>query len=176
MGTNEIYLLLVIIHLAGTVLGVGGATFVEIFLNKSLADAKFEDLEKGFLKVTYTTLRIGLLISVLSGIGFLVLYYATGQVGRIWNPVLWAKNTIILTLVLNAVLLHYHKMNLRWGSSLSFVSWWSALILGTFLTNNTRFGYFEIMGVYIVMVVVGAFVLEWFRMIIQKKYAAKPLS
>ena len=174
MSTNDIFLVLIILHVAGTVLGVGGATFIEVFLNKALADGKMDAVEKGFMATTYKVLRTGLAISVLTGLGFLVLYYVSGRYGQLTNPVLWAKNTIILTLVINAVLLHYHKMKLRWGSALSFVSWWAALILGIFLTNNNRYGYFEIMGVYIFTVVVGAFVLEWIRNL--TKIKAPPLA
>lgn len=163
MSTDDIYLGLILLHIAGTVLGVGGATFIEVFLNKALADGKMDDVEKGFMKLTYTVLRTGLVISVVTGIGFLILYYSTGQFARLQNPVLWAKNTIIVILVVNAVLLHLHKMKLRWGSALSFVSWWAALILGIFLTNNERYGYFEIVGTYILAVVIGAYVLEWIR-------------
>ena len=159
----DIYFTLVTLHVAGTILGVGGATFIEVFLNKSLSDGKMDETEKGFMKLTYTVLRTGLALSFITGLGFVALYYANGQTQRLLNPVFWAKNTIILTLVVNSVLLHYHVMKLRWGSSLSFVSWWAAALLGLFLTNNSRHGYIEIMAVYGVAVVAGAFVLEWVR-------------
>lgn len=173
MSFQDLYLLLVVLHLVGAVLGVGAATFIEVFLNKALADRKMDDSEKGFMKTTYVVLRTGLVLSVVTGIGFLLYYYSLGQYGKMQSEVLWAKNTIILILVLNAVLLHMHKMKLRWGSSLSFVSWWAAFLLGIFLTQNEQFGYIEIMIGYGITVVAGAFVLEWIRGYVQKKYAAK---
>ncbi|MEQ1678810.1 MAG: hypothetical protein ABL876_19090 [Chitinophagaceae bacterium] len=169
MSVNDIYIILVILHLVGAVLGVGAATFIEVFLNKSLADGKMDDVEKGFMKTTYIVLRVGLVLSVLTGIGFLMYYYSLGQYAKLTSEVLWAKNTIILVLVVNAVLLHLHKMKLRWGSSLSFMSWWVSFVLGIFLTNNQKYGYFEIIGFYILMVVIGAFILEWVRGVTKNK-------
>jgi hypothetical protein len=172
MSFQDIYLWLIVFHLVGAVLGVGAATFIEVFLNKSLADRKMDDSEKGFMKVTYVVLRIGLVLSVVTGIGFLMYYYSLGNVAKLQSGTLWAKNTIILILVVNAVLLHLHKMKLRWGSSLSFVSWWTAFLLGIFLTNNEKFGYFEIMIAYAIAVVAGAFILEWIRSYVQQRYSA----
>jgi hypothetical protein len=177
MSSQDFYLLLIVLHLVGAVLGVGAATFIEVFLNKSLADRKMDDSEKGFMKVTYVVLRIGLVLSVITGLGFLLVYYSQGNVAKLQSGTLWAKNTIILILVINAVLLHLHKMKLRWGSSLSFVSWWTAFLLGIFLTNNERFGYIEIMIAYAIAVVAGAFILEWIRSYVQQRYSAnKPTS
>ncbi len=173
MSFQDIYLLLIVLHLVGAVLGVGAATFIEVFLNKSLADRKMDDAEKGFMKVTYVVLRTGLVLSVVTGIGFLLYYYSLGNVAKLQSGTLWAKNTIILILVVNAVLINMHKMKLRWGSALSFVSWWAAFLLGVFLTNNEQYGYIEIMIGYSIAVVVGAFILEWIRGFVQRKYAAK---
>ena len=60
--------LLIIGHLIGSVLGVGGATFIEIFLNKALRDGEVNPTEGSFLKATFTTVRVGLLISLVTGI------------------------------------------------------------------------------------------------------------
>lgn len=71
--------LLIIAHTVGTALGVGGATFVEIFLNKALKDGEVDPIESGFLKTTFSVVRWGLIISILSGFGFLLLYKFSGK-------------------------------------------------------------------------------------------------
>ena len=90
---------LVVIHLIGAALGVGGATFAEIFLLKSLRDGVVDPTEGSFLKITYRVIRIGLALLVLSGFGFLILYRLTGLEERLFSPLLWAKLTIVLILL-----------------------------------------------------------------------------
>ena len=69
-------------------------------------------------------------------------------------------NIIIAT---NAILLQARKISLYWGSALSFVSWWSAAILGFFLTNGVKYSFVGIMVAYIVAIIGGAFVLHKLR-------------
>lgn len=158
----DIYLLLVAIHILGAILGVGGATFAEIFLNKALKDGKVDPVESDFLKTTYRVIRVGLVLAVLSGFGFLILYKITGQTFRLYDPLLWAKITILLVILTNAVLLQMHKISLWWGSAFSFVSWWAATIIGV-LMRGPSYPYFEIMAYYIVAVIIGGFVLDFIR-------------
>ena len=166
----DIYTLLVVGHLIGTVLGVGGATMIEVQLNKALADGTLSGDEREMLGLNFTTLRVGLVIALFTGVGFYILYYATGQTFRFENPVGWAKLSMIVIIAINALLLQAHKISLYWGSALSFVSWWGAMLLGIFLTNNIRHGFIEIMVAYIVAIVVGAFVLHKIREYIKKKH------
>lgn len=164
----DIYLWLIIIHLIGAVLGVGGATFIEIFLTKSLMDGTIDPTESGFLKVIYRVVRIGLALSLFTGFGFVILYVAHGQFFKLYNPVLWAKLTVVSIIAINAILLQMHKISLWLGSAFSFVSWYAALIIGVFLTNSTKLSYVEIMLFYIIGVILGGFVLDAIR----KKFLA----
>lgn len=159
----DLYTMLVIVHLFGAVLGLGGATFIEVFLNKALQDGVVDPTEKIFLSTTYKVLRVGLGISLITGFGFVAFYIANDQLFRMTNPVFIAKMLVIVILVANAVLLHFHKMKLWWGSTLSFMSWYFAFFLGTFLTHSIRFGFWEIMIAYVVCVVLGGYVLEAVR-------------
>lgn len=169
----DVYTLLIIGHLLGTVLGVGGATLIEVHLNKALADGKMEADERNLLGANFVTLRVGLVIALFTGLGFIVLYLFAGQETRLQNPVFWAKMLMIVIVAVNALLLQAHKINLYWGSALSFVTWWAAALLGVFLTNSVRYGFFEIMIAYIVAVVAGAFVLHRIRTAMQKRFAKK---
>jgi hypothetical protein len=159
----DVYAILVITHLFGATLGLGGATFVEVFLNKALRDGVVDPTEKMFLSTTYTVLRVGLAISLVTGLGFVWIYIANDQMFRLTNPVFIAKMLIIGILVANAVLLHLHKMKLWWGSTLSFMSWYFAFFLGTFLTNSIRIGFWEIIITYVAFVIAGGYILEAIR-------------
>lgn len=159
----DTYTTLVLVHLLGTVLGVGGATMIEVHLNKALADGNMSPDERGMLGLNFVVLRVGLVLAVLSGVGFIVLYQITGQEFRLQNPVFWAKMLMVVIVLINALLLQAHKVSLYWGSALSFVTWWGIMVSGFFLTQGVRYGFWEIMITYAVLVVAGAFILHRIR-------------
>ena len=103
------YTFLIIIHLIGTVLGVGGATFAEIFYFKAKKDGVIEPLEVDYLRTAYFVLRIGLFILIISGFGFLLFYRLIGAGEVLLNQKLWAKLGIVVILVFNAFLIQAKK-------------------------------------------------------------------
>jgi len=168
----DVYTLLVIAHLFGAAIGFGAANFIEVFLNKALRDGVMDPTEKLFMSTTYKVLRVGLGISFITGLGFIVMYIINDQLFRMTNPVFISKMFIVFILVANAVLLHLHKMKLWWGSTISFMSWYFAFFLGTFLTHSIRFGFWEIMIAYVVFVVAGGYVLEAIRQRSRRQWLA----
>jgi hypothetical protein len=167
----DIFTLLIIGHLIGSVLGVGGATMIEVHLNQALKDSNMSVDERGMLGLNFVVLRIGLVLALVTGFGFIVYYIANGQEFKLQNPVLWAKLAMIVIVAVNALMLQSHKIGLYWGSALSFVTWWATFILGIFLTNNVRFGFIGIMIVYALTVVAGAYILHKIRGYIKSKNA-----
>ena len=179
----DVYTLLIIGHLIGTVLGVGGATMIEIHLNQALRDKEMNPMEKSYLKTDFLITRIGMTLGILTGIGFLVIYVLNGQYFRLQNPILWAKLAIVLIIIINAILLHLHKVKLYWGSAFSLISWWGAFLFGIFLTEGVRFAspdrfnipgglieFVTVIASYLIVVVIGAFILDKIRLKIQSNY------
>lgn len=162
-------MLLIIAHIIGTILGVGGATMIEIILCKSLKDGTVSDDERNILAPTYTVVRVGLIVAILSGFGFLLVYKFNGQNFRLYDPVLWAKLMIIMVIAVNAILLQMHRVSLYWGSAFSFVSWWLVALLGIFLTNGIKHSFFSIMFVYALALIVGAALLHFIRVRVTKQ-------
>jgi len=154
----DLYTFLIIGHVIGTVLGVGGATFSEIFYLKALKDGKMDPVESGFLKTTYTVLRIGMIFVVLSGFGMLLWLNFVGNESALFEPKIWAKMTVTIVILINALLLQTRSIPIWLASSLSFTSWYTALILG--LWRGISYSYIEIMLGYIVAVLVVAWILE----------------
>jgi hypothetical protein len=166
----SIHFLLILFHIIGTILGVGGATMIEIHLNKALRDGKMDTVERDFLGSDFLITRIGMGLGLVTGIGFIVEYWMHDQLFRTDSGVFWAKMAIFAIIVINAYLLHKHKIGLYWGSAFSFISWWAAMVLGTFLTNSvtvfpgeTLLSFFTVMVVYGVIVVIGARILHIIR-------------
>lgn len=168
----DIYLFLVVMHLIGTVLGVGGATMIEVHLKQALKDKKMSGDERAILGTDYTVVRVGLVFAILSGFGFLLVYKFTGQTARLYDPMMWAKLVMIVIIATNAVLLQARKMSLYWGAALSFVSWWSVALISVFKSNGAYlsfFGtsfvstFFSVLIVYTILIVIGAITLDFIR-------------
>lgn len=123
-------------HVVGTALGVGGATLAEVFsmqLAKQAAVApneKSNETVRALLGVTYATLRIGTILLVVSGFGYLVRLRLMDNAQYLYSPRVWFKLVLTLVIVLNAIYLHKHKIPFWLGSAISFTSWYAALILG----------------------------------------------
>lgn len=157
----DIHTFLIAVHLIGTALGVGGATFAEIFYVKALRDGEVNPIEGDFLRTTYRVIRFGLALLVLSGFGFLLLYRFTGMEERLYSPVLWSKLTIVFIILINAALIQSHKIPMWLGSALSFASWYAAMLLVPL--KVFKYPYLTIMGWYVVAVLVTALVLGFIR-------------
>lgn len=166
----DIHATLIIGHIIGTILGVGGATFIEVHLNMALRDGKMDEYDRAILGKDFLLTRIGMAIGLITGIGFVIEYIVNNQFFRLIDGIFWAKMLIFLIIVINAYLLHKHKIGLYWGSAFSFVSWWTVMIFGTFLTNGIKFmsaepliSFIVLMGAYGICVTIGAYILHRIR-------------
>lgn len=153
---------LLIIHIIGSVLGTGSATMLEVFLNKSLLDGKIDPIEGSFMKTTATVLRVGLVISVYSGLMLILLYRFNDQIHRLYDPVLWAKFTILFIVLLNALQMQARKLDLKISTAISFTSWWFILILG-FLASGPAIPYMTVMFYYALALILIGFILNYIR-------------
>jgi hypothetical protein len=153
------YTIIVLGHIIGTVLGVGGATFAEVHLIRALRDGAMSPDESSIMQTTYTVIRIGFFLLVLSGFGFLILARLEDHTTWFYSITLWAKLGIVGIIGVNAVLLQLRWISLLWGSAISIVSWYAALILGTIMGRG-EYSFFWIYAVYAVAVVVMYLILH----------------
>lgn len=158
---------LVLVHAVAAVLGVGGATFAEVLYAKALKDGIVDPSEQTLLKTIYSLLRVGFIALLVSGVSFLLLYKANGEVEKLWGTVLWAKIFITGVIGVNAVLLQAHAIPFKIGSAISFVSWYTAFFLGT-LRGTISTDILTIFLFYGCAVLIGIFVLEQARVLLLK--------
>ncbi len=168
----DTHTLLILGHIIGTILGVGGATFIEVHLNMALKDGVMDERDRAILGKDFFLTRIGMALGLVTGIGFVAEYIIRNNLFRLQDGVFWAKMLIFLIIVVNAYLLHKHKIGLYWGSAFSFVSWWTVMIFGVFLTNGVKFipgqpaiSFMVLMAIYGIVVMLGAVVLDKIRKI-----------
>jgi hypothetical protein len=154
--------LIKITHLVGTALGVGGATLAEVFYLKCLKDGQVDPTESDLLKTIYLVLRIGLVLLVLSGFGYLVFYRLAGLEMYLYSSRLWAKLTITLTLLLGVAAWQAKLVSAKIGGGLSLASWYAALILGAWRLPAS-ISYWQIMAVYFLLAMAVTVVLALIR-------------
>lgn len=154
----DIYTLLVVTHIIGTVLGVGGATFAELNLIRALRDGEVSIDESELMRGAYAVLRLGFFMLVVSGFGFLLYYRLMGMEELLYSEKLWAKLSIIGVLSVNAILLQLRKINLIWGSAISITAWYAALILGSM--RGLDYSYFGVLLYYSLSIPIAYLVLR----------------
>ena len=174
----DIALGITLFHIIGVAIGVGGATVSDVLFFRALADRKISRDELGLLHTLGMMLWVGLVILVVSGLGFVSLQYLhTGGVQYVSQPWFQAKMTIIAILSTNAVVMHWYIfpfMQAHIGKILDFetmrpklalfattgvvsiVSWYTALTLG--VTRGLDFSYGLIFNLYLVILVGGVFI------------------
>ena len=160
----SLYVFLIVSHVIGTVFGVGGVTFAEIFYLRAIKDGKVDPKEGSALKIIYRLVRIGLFLTVFSGFGFLLYFRLTGNIEQLYDPKLWAKLTIIVIIMINAIMLSMRSIVLWLGSAISLTSWYMTMILGSW--RSYPYGFMDTMVGYVITVIVVAIVLyfisEWY--------------
>ncbi len=168
ISSMDWYSILIISHIIGTVLGVGGATFAEVNVLRALRDGKITPDESYLMKGVYTVLRLGFFILLISGFGLLVYYRLNGMAAELYEPKLWVKLSIVGLIGVNAVLLQLRAISLLWGSAISITSWYTALILGSM--HDIEYSFFAIFAVYVVAVLVVFVILKRVREYMSKHH------
>lgn len=149
-----------IAHITGTVLGVGATTFAEIFYLKFLKDGEIDQLENDILKVFYRIIRLGLVILVFSGFGYLIMWRLNFLGPQVFfSDRFLVKITIILILLASAFAMNFRLINLRVESTITLVSWYMAMILG--IWRKIPFSYHVIISAYVVLTITVYFVLRF---------------
>lgn len=157
----DLHTFLVIVHVAGAILGVGGATIAEVQIVQALMDGKVDASEKKLMHANYTVIRVGMALVLLSGLGLVWWWLTAGNSDWvITDGKILVKDVMLVAIFVNAVLLTKHWIPLWLGSAISFTSWWGGTILGLWRTD---YGFWPILIGYIIAIFVVAGILESIR-------------
>ncbi len=126
----DIYTIIVMGHVVGTILGVGGATIAEFQITRALRDKKVSDDERALMHVNYTMIRVGMAVLLVSVIGMFWYHLNAGNQFILTSEKLWIKDLMFVMIFINAIALHKRLVPLWLGASISFTSWWGATLLG----------------------------------------------
>lgn len=166
-------------HLLGFALGVGGATITDVMFMKFLRDFKISKDEDAVLRTLSQVIWVGLLLVVVSGIGLYLLNAAALNE----SSKFLLKMVVVAVIIVNGAFLNLYvspkMVHLSWGElpplkpvlrlrrtafalgAISFVSWYSAFILGAI--DSAPFTFTELLGMYaglLLLAVVGSQIFE----------------
>ncbi len=155
--------ILLTLHILGTVLGVGAATFWEIFYLKfkSVMNGQLEPRGNSFFAIIFRVILIGAGFLIVSSAGYVFYYASTGQTNLLLRPAFLAKLTIVGFLALDYLLVMSKKIAPWLASSISLASWYSALILGVW--RDLQVSYLVIIFAYLVFVGIAVIFLSALR-------------
>lgn len=182
---------ILMIHLLGFALGVGGATITDVLFYRFLSDFKISKEEDGILRIMSQVIWVGLFLAILSGIGLYLPEMATLNE----SSKFLVKVVIVFVITLNGAILNLliaprlvdmsFKSTESLGNTLqvtkmlklrktafalgaiSLVSWYSVFALG--VMDHTSMPFLTILNYYILLVVLAVLVSQ----IVEKVYSKK---
>ena len=168
-------LLLLVVHLVGTIIAVGGATMSDALFFRSIKNRRISLDEYNLLHEAGKVIWGGLALAIISGAGMVLLeYLAAGSVARLGLGFFQLKVLLVGVVIVNGVVFHtrvlpFVKKHLQkdmrerlfvkkyWlfalTGSISIVSWWSIVLLAL-IKPALSFAY--LLNVYLVAVVFAA--------------------
>lgn len=156
---------LIILHIIGTAIGVGAATVSDYLFFSFARDGKINRREFATLTTVSHLVWIGLLLILLSGFGFVLLYLSGHEAARAAYSMdkMWAKLTIVIILLCNGFFIHRKVLPLLKANkksmiifasgAISIISWYAALLLGGW--RGLTASYIEMMAWYMVALCIG---------------------
>lgn len=157
----DIYTFIILLHVAGTILGVGGATIAEVSIHKALRDGSVSADEGALLHGTYSVLRVGMALIIISAFAMLWYHLQNDTVGRLLNDKIWFKEFLFLIIIINAVAISNRWVPLWLGAATSFTGWWMATILG--VSGRLPYSFLTYTALFVVATVAVAGILHLIR-------------
>jgi FAD/FMN-containing dehydrogenase len=139
----------------GLTLGVGSSTFALIFYIDALADGVVDPSEKRFLRIVYRVLRLGMFGIFVSLVGLVV---RDGVSSFTIHGMEWFLLAVIL---INAVLMDFRKMPMRFGPVLAGGSWYSLFVISK--TSIETYGLIIVFFLYSLFLLLFYFVFHYFK-------------
>lgn len=173
----DIKSLLVLAHIVGVALGVGGATISDIFFTRILKSGKITKPDYDNLKVLSRVIWAGIIILIISGLAFLWrMYDSSGSVGILNSEKFLAKLTLVAVITVNGLVFHFkvfpklksmigdkdfskHHLLLSVTGAISVTGWYSIIILSTL--RGVNLPYFAWLGLYLLILTSGIFVTRY---------------
>jgi hypothetical protein len=172
----DIKTLLTFGHIVGVALGVGAATVTDIFFMRMLKSGKITQADYDNFAVLSRIIWSGIILLIVSGIGFLWRMHATtGTIGILQSDRFVAKLTLVGIVTLNGLVfrfvvfpklkeavrkqnLNHHIRLLAITGTISVSGWYSIIALSTLRGINLH--YLGWMGLYLGIIAIGTLIAK----------------
>jgi len=171
----DVFSVILLAHLAGAIVSVGGATMSDALFFKSVKNRHISGDEYKLLHEAGKVIWSGFTLAILSGIGLLVYQYVVGGEVTYWNNAFFqAKLVITCAILVNGVVFHTKVLPLIknhlgddmreeelsekfWlfalTGAISIVSWWSVILLAGLRPD---FPVLFILNIYLLIIAFGS--------------------
>jgi len=158
----DLHTILVLGHVIGTAMGLGGSIVAEAQIRKALADGNIESDERALMHANYFLIRVGLALIIVSGLALMFWFLSDGNTWVLKSEKLWVKDIMVAAIILNAVAISKRWVPLWLGSAVSLGSWLWATILGVW---STSYSFWALMAGYVILVALVALILHFYNKI-----------
>lgn len=194
VGIMSLTSFLVIAHIVGVVFGAGAATMSDLLFMRSIRRNEIQEAEFRVFHFLSKFVWIGLLLLIISGLGFLLYYrIEVPESGLIYKPKLLVKLVVTAVIFFNGLIMHaalMPKLAKMVGKPLdrsdfpkmaryffmfgavSVISWYTALILGAWRGLTASFSaIFMVYAIVVVIAMAGVFLFTpFFLKIVMKRH------
>lgn len=125
------WIVITLLHKFALGLAVASSTYAIIFYINGIQDGVIDPSERRFMGIVYTVLRIALAVIVATQLILVSSYIPDGIPMLLANPLFVMSWVLVGVIVLNAVLMQFHKMPMSLGPVLAGGSWYALFILST---------------------------------------------
>lgn len=156
--------ILATLQATGALIGAGGAVWAELYYFKAMQDGHIDAAEKAHLRVIAHTLRVGMMLLLLSSIGLvLAAFVASEPIQPALSAPYWIQMTLALLIIVLAWALARNRISFWLGSAAGFTAWWFIALLDLGRMQELSFG--MALASYVVATVIIAGILSYVRML-----------
>ncbi|MEK7661975.1 MAG: hypothetical protein AAB355_00525 [Patescibacteria group bacterium] len=155
----DLHTFLVLGHVIGTAMGLGGSIVAEAQIRKAIEDGNIENDERALMHANYFLIRVGLALVIVSGLALMWWFLLQGNDWVLKSQKLWVKDIMVVAIIINAVAISKRFVPLWLGSAISLGSWLWATILGIW---RTPYSFWPLMAGYVILVALVAVLLYFY--------------
>ncbi|MEX0917496.1 MAG: hypothetical protein WDZ90_03175 [Candidatus Paceibacterota bacterium] len=158
---------LIVFDLFELALTVGASTFALTFYFMGIKDGTIDASEKRFMHAVYFALRLALALIIVTEVYYLYQYGLANFPLAPTLEILLFRWAVIAIIIVNAVLMHIHKMPMWLGPALAGGSWYTLFAVSVW--PNLTAGFIELSIYYAVFVIFMVGLLRVIKSLYLKK-------
>jgi len=146
------WIAITLLHKFALSLAVASSTFALVFFLNGIKHGTGDASERRFLGIIYTTLRLALATIIATQLILVSSYLPDGLPMLLQNPIFLMSWVLIAVIIVNAVLMEFHKMPMWLGPVLAGGSWYALFIISVW-PGPLPLSFPELLGAYLAFLI-----------------------